>query len=80
LSFIGGKPCLPSDKTVPVCKLCGAEQTFFYQVAFPKGHIWENTSMAVFFCTSCVDENYLIPKMIDDVLLDANIKKGFLND
>ena len=51
-SFIGGKPCIPADILLPTCKVCGEPLTFFFQVAFPKGHMWEGKSLAFFFCTS----------------------------
>ncbi len=51
-SFIGGKPCIPADISLPTCKVCGEPLTFFFQVAFPKGHMWEGKSLAFFFCTS----------------------------
>ncbi len=51
-SFIGGKPCLPSSVSLPVCKICGEPLTFFFQVAFPEGHIWAGKSLAFFFCSS----------------------------
>ena len=51
-SFIGGKPCIPADISLPICKVCGEPLTFFFQVAFPKGHIWEGKSLAFFYCTS----------------------------
>ncbi|CAG9611928.1 hypothetical protein BACCIP111899_01100 [Bacillus rhizoplanae] len=78
LSFIGGHPCIPSSIEIPVCRLCGAEQTFFFQVAFPENHIWHDFSMAVFACTSCAHEEYLIPEMLHDTLLGVDVPKGFL--
>lgn len=51
-SFIGGKPCLPPSIPLPVCKICGEPLTFFFQVAFPEGHIWAGKSLALFFCSS----------------------------
>lgn len=51
-SFIGGKPCIPANVSLPVCKICGDPLTFFFQVAFPQGHMWEGKSLAFFFCTS----------------------------
>lgn len=35
--------------------------------------------MAVFYCTSCASEEYIIPKMLKMPLKDADIPKGFLN-
>lgn len=76
--FIGGKPVLPRNQAIPPCALCGADQTFFFQVAFPDDHVWEGLSLAVFSCTSCADENHLIPEMLSGTLTGADIPKGFL--
>jgi len=78
LSFIGGKPRLPVGKSIPSCKLCGASQTFFFQLAMPQGLIWEGSTLAVYQCTKCVDENHLIPEMVVTGLSGANIPAGFL--
>lgn len=78
-TFIGGHPKLPADDALPICSLCGALQSFFLQVAFPHGHYWDGLSMAVFACTSCVDENYLIPEMLQARLYLAVIPDGFLD-
>ena len=51
-SFIGGKPCLPPSVSLPVCKICGEPLTFFFQVAFPEGHMWAGKSLEFFFCSS----------------------------
>lgn len=51
-SFIGGKPRIPQSVTLPVCKICGAPLTFFFQAAFPAGHIWSGKSLAFFYCSS----------------------------
>lgn len=51
-SFIGGKPCIPKDVELPVCKICGEPLTFFFQIQFPEGHIWAGKSLAFFFCNS----------------------------
>jgi len=77
-SFIGGYPSMPDSMEIPVCQLCGAKQTFFFQAAFPEGHIWHDLSMAVFACTSCAHEEYLIPEMLQDTLPGVDIPKGFL--
>ncbi|MBO0995891.1 hypothetical protein [Bacillus sp. SD088] len=77
-SFIGGQPRLPEDRPIPHCQLCGAEQTLFFQVAFPEGHLWEGLTMAVFHCTSCAHEGERIPEILPVPLKGANIPKGFL--
>ncbi len=48
-SFIGGKPCLPPSVPLPVHKICGEPLTFFFQAAFPEGHMWAGKSLAFFF-------------------------------
>jgi hypothetical protein len=77
-SFLGGKPVLPVGQEIPECVLCGASQTFMFQVAFPIGHPWGGHSLAVFACTSCAQEGYFIPKMLDCALRGADIPKAFL--
>ncbi|MBW8351616.1 hypothetical protein K0H71_19555 [Bacillus sp. IITD106] len=78
LSFIGGHPRIPESIEIPICQLCGVKQTFFFQMAFPQDHFWHDFSMAVFACTSCADEEYLIPEMLQDALPGINIPKDFL--
>jgi hypothetical protein len=63
---------------IPTCALCGSEQTFFLQVAFPGDHEWGGLSLAVFACTSCTDEERLIPEMLPGPLCGVDIPKGFL--
>ena len=77
-SFVGGLPKLPQGEGIPRCKLCGAEESFFFQVAIPKGNAWGGLSLAVFACTSCADENQLIPQMLPGPLSGADIPSGFL--
>lgn len=79
-SFIGGLPRIPEKTALPTCRLCGSELTFFFQVAFPNDHAWANLSMALFACTSCVHEEYFIPKMLDGPLPGINIPENFLTD
>jgi hypothetical protein len=52
LSFKGGIPNIPQRFEIPYCKLCGAEMTFFFQIAFPEKHVWEGKVMAFFQCAS----------------------------
>lgn len=78
-SFIGGRPKLPVSTGIPTCRLCGTEQAFFFQIAFPADHQWTGFSLAVFACTSCSDENYLIPEMLSGPLSNADIPAGFLS-
>ena len=77
-SFIGGTPNLPKGMEIPRCKLCAAEQTFFFQITFPSKHLWEGMTLALFACTSCADRNHLIPEMLSGPLPGADIPEGFL--
>lgn len=77
-SFIGGTPKLPKGASLPCCKLCGAAESFFFQVAIPKGTFWGGLSLAVFACTSCADEDQLIPPMLQGPLRSVDIPDGFL--
>jgi hypothetical protein len=79
-SFIGGRPALPDYCELPRCRLCGAEETFFLQVAFPDQHPWSGRTLAIFACTSCADEEHLIPEMLDGPLAGADIPAGFPAD
>lgn len=79
LSFIGGKPLLPKHMDIPKCKLCDAEQTFFFQVAFPNGHAWSGLTISTFLCTSCADTDHIIPKMLDGPLNNTDIPQKFLD-
>lgn len=77
-SFVGGKPKLPMDITIPRCSLCNNELTFLFQVDFPLGHDWYGKSMAVFFCTATFHNQYCIPMFpkVPD-LFGANISSEF---
>lgn len=77
-SFIGGVPKLPKGESTPRCKLCGAEECFFFHIGLPKWNTWDRRSLAVFACTSCAHENQLIPQMLPVPLNNADIPKGFL--
>lgn len=79
-SFIGGYPKLPIDMEFPTCSLCSEQQSFMLQIAFPDRHEWSGLSLAIFSCTSCADENHLIPEMLQSPLLDADIPKQFIED
>ncbi|MED2970982.1 hypothetical protein P4361_01665 [Fictibacillus sp. B-59209] len=80
LSFLGGKPRVPKSIDIPKCELCGEEQSFFFQIAFPENHKWNEFSMAVFACTSCAHEGYFIPEMLEDELSGINIPSDFLRE
>jgi hypothetical protein len=77
-SFIGGIPKLPPSDQIPRCKLCGEEQSFVMQVAFPANAFWAGYTLAIFTCTSCADEQHLIPEMIGGPLRGATISGEFL--
>ena len=79
-SFFGGKPRLPCGTEIPICRLCGARQTFYFQVAFPEGATWAGNTLGVFSCTRCAYENHLIPDMLACALRGADIPEGFLTD
>jgi hypothetical protein len=76
--FIGGHWVLPSGEALPSCGLCAAEQTFFLQVAFPVFHAWSPLALSVFACTRCVNENCLVPEMLDGPLPNAQPTAEFL--
>lgn len=78
LSFVGGLPRIPEGEEMPSCRLCGAQLTFFFQVAFPEDHVWANRTMALFACTSCAHEDHFIPEMLDGPLAGADIPEHFL--
>lgn len=77
-SFVGGLPCLPAQTTIPTCGLCGMLQSFFFQLAFPEGHSWHGLTLAVFSCTSCVNEAFLIPEMLPGPLRGISVSEEFL--
>ena len=79
-SYAGGKPKLPKGTDIPCCRLCGNEQFFFFQLAFPDDHVWEKHSLAVFACMSCANDDYCIPEMLSTTLHNADIPKGFLDN
>ena len=70
-SFIGGKPCLPPSIPLPVCKICGEPLTFFFQVAFPEGHIWAGKSLALFFCSATYHKHKAEEQLPHSVHADA---------
>lgn len=78
-TFIGGIPRLPGSITIPHCKLCDAQLTFFFQIGFPQELEWGGLSLAVFACTSCAHEDYTIPPMLAGDLRGVNIPAGFLD-
>jgi hypothetical protein len=77
-SYIGGKPSLPPRVKVPVCGLCGQDQTFMFQVAFPSGAEWNGRTLSCFSCTRCADRRFLIPVMLEDQRRGFNIPAQFL--
>lgn len=79
-SFIGGRPRIPPEDPIPLCKLCRSELAFFFQVKFPNGHDWAGKSLAVFACVACANEDKLIPAMLSGPLSRADIPVGFLEE
>jgi hypothetical protein len=85
-SFVGGIPRVPAGIPAPTCLLCGAELTFYFQVAFSVPHPWKGYSLAVFACTTTADDDsdgegddrHLIPKMPDDAGKGADVSRDFL--
>lgn len=77
-SFAGGKPRIPPWQPIPICGLCQNEQAFYFQVAFPVGHEWPGHTLAVFACSSCMDEDLLIPQMLRGPLCGIEIPEDFL--
>lgn len=78
--FLGGSPLLPPELEIPCCFLCGSPMAFFFQVQFPPQHVWSGSTLAVFACISCADEDWLIPEMLTGALSGASIPEGFLED
>lgn len=78
-SFRGGVPNMPAELALPKCKLCGADQTFFFQVAFPEKHIWNGWVMCVFNCTACSGELSLFNQLepVDD---PASLPDNYLDE
>jgi hypothetical protein len=79
MCYVGGQPSLPAGMDLPKCDLCKNSQTFYFQVAFPGDLPWAGLSVAVFACTSCADQKYLIPQLLQP-LKDAEVPGGFLID
>ena len=77
-SFLGGVPKLPISEEIPHCSLCAAELTFFFQVELPFDQMWPGLTVATFACTSCADEEYLIPEMLKNRLYASKIPEHFL--
>lgn len=78
-SFSGGFPLLPASCTLPKCKLCGAQQTFFFQVHIQNTSNWVDRSIAVFQCVDCQDVNHLIPLMLEGALYKHKVTDRFLD-
>jgi hypothetical protein len=78
--FIGGHPRLPAEVELPACELCGALQTFYFQVAFPPDHIWGGYSLAVFACIACHSNWHSVPAMLSGRKKPLNIPTDFFED
>jgi len=53
--------------------------TYFVQLSIPvSGGNWAGKSVLLFACTDCVDEDYLIPELLESGLRDAVVPAGFI--
>jgi uncharacterized protein (DUF427 family) len=52
-TFKGGSPNMPARLLLPICADCGREMIFFFQIEFPKKHVWQGWVMCVFQCVEC---------------------------
>ena len=78
--FIGGIPKLPPELSIPTCTLCSQKMSFMFQVAFPKGHIWEGKTLALFYCLDCFGHRFCIPEIpLGSSLYHVEIPAGFLD-
>ncbi|MEM6430557.1 MAG: hypothetical protein AAF708_15055 [Deinococcota bacterium] len=78
MSFKGGIPNISDRFEVPCCSYCEMPMTFFFQVAFPKGHIWDKWVMAFFYCTSWEHDKGRYEEYVDTIYVPDQIR--FLND
>src|SRR5579871_1221897 len=78
--FAGGQPALPAEVSLPTCRICYADLSFFFQVGFPQGHVWEGLTLAVFACTDHDHGDQAIPKWIRKPLTDFDIPSTFFDD
>jgi hypothetical protein len=81
MSFKGGIPNIPKRFPIPHCTQCGAEMTFFFQIAFPRKHMWEGRTITFFHCTACANMDNYWPKTYYTRGQDnyPNIPDGFLD-
>ena len=77
-SFVGGKPLLPAEVSIPKCRLCGNLETFFFQVALASESAWDGKTVSCFSCIKCANREFLIPEMLNMPLRGCNIPKAFL--
>ncbi len=78
-SFVGGVPRIPADLVLRNWQFCNNPQTFFFQLAFGEGHVWQGRTLALFACTLCAPEDHLIPEMLSVQLAGAEIPAGFVS-
>jgi hypothetical protein len=75
-SFKGGVPNIPERFSIPYCEQCNSEMIFFFQITFPKNHVWEGKIMAFFHCISCNDTEKYWPKVLyvqDQIAIPDNL-------
>ena len=70
---------MPARSELPICGLCGEQQTFFFQVRLNAKTAWRDDSLAVFQCTECADEQHFIPPMLEGRLAGAQVTADFLH-
>ena len=62
-SYIGGKPMLPENLKGPIFAKDDVPMTFFFQICFPKEHVWFDKIVSVFSTTTYCDAETYIPKL-----------------
>jgi hypothetical protein len=76
--YLGGKPVLPPGIDIPLCKCCGARQTFFFHLKLASIQKFSTKALSVFACTACSTPENLIPEMPPAPLKGAAISSEYL--
>lgn len=63
-SYIGGKPMLPADVSMPVHPESGSQMTFFFQVLFPEWHKWAGKLISIF----CVTDDFVLDRILPEMV------------
>ncbi len=63
-SYVGGKPMLPKDVSIPVHPKLNTPLTFYFQIAFPEFHAWYGKLLSVFYVTDDYISGEMTPEMI----------------